>query len=72
MPKKLLSTILKERTESIEYRSIRSQLMTLAQNEKNSLLRIRIGDYALNRLRNEGLTIELIKDFGTDKYRVSW
>jgi len=55
MPKKLLSTILAERTESIEYRQIRSQLMILAQNHKNELLRIRIGDYALNRLRNEGI-----------------
>ncbi len=72
MPKKLLSTILKERTESIEYRDIRSQLMTLAQNNKSELFRIRIGQYALDRLRNEGLTIELISDFGTDKYRVSW
>ena len=72
MPKKLLSTILAERTESIEYRQIRSQLMTLAQNHKNELFRLRVGEYALNRLRNEGINVELINDFGTDKFKLSW
>lgn len=70
--KKLLSTILKERTESIQYRKVRTQLMVQAQNNRNSLLIMYLDDYTLTRLQNEGLTVEKIQEFGYDKYRISW
>jgi hypothetical protein len=40
--KKTLNALLKERTETIEFRAIRKQLMNVAQNGGNSLLRIHI------------------------------
>ena len=70
--KKLLSTRLAERTESIEYRAIVKQLMILAQNRKNEYRLLRIRDYARNRLQNEGINITQITEFGTDKYLLTW
>lgn len=72
--KKLLSTVLRERTESIEYRAIRKQLMVLAQNRKTEMLilKSKMTDHALNTLQNEGITIKLINEFGHDKYLLSW
>ncbi len=71
MPKKLLSEILIERTETIEFRAIRTQLMKFAQNKKRQFHILHIGEPALTMLRNEGLTIERIND-GCEKWRISW
>jgi len=70
--KKILATVLRERTESIGYRKIRSLLMNQAQNEKTYCLLIKVDDYSLTRLQNEGIKIEKITDFGTQKFRLSW
>ena len=72
MAKKLLSQILRERTETIEYRKIKSQLMKLAQNEKTSMLIIRISAETQVMLQNEGITIEEIDDHGFKKLKLSW
>lgn len=72
--KKLLSTILRERTESIEYRAIRKQLMVLAQNRKTEMLilKSKMTEHAINTLQNEGIKVELFTEFGHEKYRCSW
>jgi hypothetical protein len=70
--KKLLSTVLKERTESIQYRAIRKELMNIAQNGKNVYLILRMDQYSQTRLQNEGITIEQINEGGWDKFRLSW
>lgn len=72
--KKLLSTILRERTESIEYRAIRKQLMVQAQNRKTSflVLKAKMNDHAITQLQNEGITVKLIDDHGFQKYDLSW
>jgi hypothetical protein len=72
--KKLLSTILRERTESIEYRAIRKQLMVLAQNRKTEMLilKSKMTDHAINTLQNEGINVTLINEFGHDKYLLKW
>lgn len=72
MAKKLLSQILRERTETIEYRKIKSQLMKLAQNEKTEMLIIKITPETQTMLQNEGIKIEVINDCGWDKLRLSW
>lgn len=72
--KKLLSTILNERTESIYYRAIRKQLMIQAQNRKKDflVLKAKMNDHAITQLQNEGITVKLIKDNGWEKYLLSW
>lgn len=70
--KKLLSTLLNERTESIEYRAIRSNLIKTAQQGKNEFRLMRIGGYALTRLSNEGINVTKINEFGFDKYLLTW
>jgi len=72
MAKKLLSQLLRERTETIEYRKIRGQLMKLAQNEKTEMLIIKISPETQIMLQNEGIKIEVINDFGYDKIKLSW
>lgn len=72
--KKLLSTVLNERTESITYRAIRKNLMAVAQNGKNSYLILcsRLDEYSLTRLQNEGIEFEMINEGGFSKYRLTW
>lgn len=72
--KKLLSTILNERTESIEYRAIRKQLMIQAQNRKSEflVLKAKMNDHAITQLQNEGITVKEIDDHGFIKYKLSW
>lgn len=72
MDKKLLSQILRERTETIEYRKIKAQLMKLAQNEKTEMLIIKITPETQIMLQNEGIKIEKLNDSGWDKLRLSW
>lgn len=71
MAKKLLSQILRERTETIEYRKIKSQLMKLAQNEKTEMLILKITPETQVMLQNEGIKIERIND-GWDKLKLTW
>jgi len=74
MAKKLLSTILKERTESIKYRAIKKILMGIAQNEKKECLILvhKLDNYALTTLQNEGITVKKVDDFGHKKYKLTW
>jgi hypothetical protein len=78
MKKKLLRTILIERTETIEYREIRKALMTVAQNnkdnnpERNCYRVLKMKQDTLIKLQNEGLTVEKIKDNGYEKYKIRW
>ena len=71
MAKKLLSQILLERTETIEYRKIKGQLMKLAQNEKTEMMIIKISPETQVMLNNEGITITKVNDFGYDKLKLS-
>jgi DNA-binding protein YbaB len=65
--KKTLNNILKERTETIEYRAICKQLMNVAQNGGSQLLRIQIDPNTVTMLQNELLTVEKIKEHGYEK-----
>jgi hypothetical protein len=69
--KKTLKTILNERIKTIEYRAIRKQCMTIAQNKGTFMLRINITPETIIMLQNEMLTVEKIND-GTEKYKISW
>lgn len=71
MAKKLLSQILRERTETIEYRKIKSQLLKLAQNEKTEMLILKITPETQVMLQNEGIKIQKIND-GWDKLKLAW
>jgi len=70
--KKTLNTILKERTETIEFRAIKKQLMNVAQNRGTFLLRLTIAPETVTMLQNELLTVEKIKDHGYEKFKISW
>lgn len=70
--KKTLNTTLKERTDTIEFRAIRKQLMTVAQNGGNQLLRIKIEPKTITMLENELLTVEKIKPHGYETFKISW
>lgn len=78
MKKKSLSNILLERTQTIEYRDIRKQLMSIAQNnknndpEKNCYRIVYIKQETIIKLQNEGLTVEKINEYGYEKYKISW
>lgn len=72
MPKKTLATILKERTDTIEYRAIRKHLMIKAQNRSNEYRVISLQDRTIIMLQNEGIKIEKITEFGQDKYLLTW
>lgn len=62
MAKKLLSTILRERSETVEYREIKSQLMKCAQNKKYSFRRMKISPETRVMLENEGITLTEINE----------
>lgn len=72
MKKKTLNIILKNHTETIEYRAIRKQLMNVAQNGGNKLLRIAIKPETITMLQNELLNVEEIEEHGYKKYKISW
>lgn len=70
--KKTLNTILKERTDSIEFRAIKKQLMNVAQNRGTELLKLQISPETIIMLQNELLTVTEIQDHGYKKYKISW
>lgn len=70
--KKTLNLILKNHTDTIEFRAIRKQLMTVAQNGGNQLLKMRIEPKTITQLQNELLTVEQIEEHGYKKYKISW
>jgi hypothetical protein len=70
--KKTLNKILIERTETIEFRAIRKQLMNVAQNGGNQLLKLTIEPKNIIQLQNELLTVEEIEDHGYKKIKISW
>lgn len=70
--KKTLNTILKERTETIEFRAIRKQLYNVAQNGGNYLFRLQIEPKTIAMLENELLTVEKVSPHGYETYKISW
>lgn len=70
--RKNLAIRLKERTETIEFRKIRTALNSAAQNRNSEYRLLRIEDYTINLLQNEGLKVEKITEFGTEKFKISW
>lgn len=69
---KLLSTILKERTETIEFRALRKRCMVAAQNEKNFIRSISIQPKTIIMLQNQGLNVQKSKENGYEVYILSW
>jgi len=70
--KKLLSTILKERSDTVEFRSIRKHLMICAQNEKFEYRIIKIQPKTITMLQNNGITVEKITENSYEVYKLSW
>ena len=70
--KKLLATRLRERTETIEFRAIKKQLMNVAQNRGTQLLRFKIEPATILMLENELLTVEKINEHGYETYKITW
>lgn len=72
MAKKLLSQILRERTDTIEYRSVRNNLMKQAQNNKNTFRILRLTPDTITRLQNEGINITQINETNYEVLELSW
>jgi len=70
--KKTLNQILKDRTDTIEFRAIKTQLMKVAQNGGNQLIRINIQPKTITMLENELLTVEKVNPHGYETYKISW
>lgn len=70
--KKTLSTILKERTDTIEFRAIRKKMMDAAQNSKAEIRQLRIEQKTIIMLQNNGINVEKINENGYDIYKCSW
>lgn len=72
MPKKLLAEILRERTETIEYRSVRNNLMKQAQNNKNTFRILKMKPETRIQLENEGIAITEIDEKSFSVLELSW
>lgn len=70
--KKLLSTILKERTETIEFRAIRRQLMVVAQNSSSEYRTIQLQPKTITMLENNGIKVEKVNEHGYEVYKLTW
>lgn len=70
--KKLFSAKLRERTETIELRKIKTALMQAAQNSRKEYIIINIKPETIVALQNEGVKFERFNEFGTNKYRLTW
>lgn len=70
--KQTLNNILKTRTDTIEFRAIRKQLMTVAQNGGNSFIRLTIEPKTITMLENELLTVKKINEHGYETFKISW
>lgn len=70
--KKLLSTKLRERTDTVEFRKIRRQLMQFADDKKYEFRILRLQQGTINMLQNEGIKVTAIKEHGCDKLLLSW
>lgn len=70
--KKTLSTILRERTDTIEFRAIRKHLMTCAQNEKSEYRTLAIQPKTITMLQNNGIDVKKVNENGYEVYKLSW
>jgi len=70
--KKNLASRLRERTETIEYRAIKTRLNYAAQNKLPQVLLLTIQSHTIIMLQNEGITVERFTEFDTPKYRLTW
>lgn len=70
--KKNLASRLRERTETIEFRKIRTGLQNAAQNKRDEFLIISLQPETIIQLQNEGIRVERIVEFGYPKYKLSW
>lgn len=70
--KKLFSAKLRERTETIELRKVKTALMQAAQNSKREYLILNLKPETIVALQNDGINIERFTEFGTAKYRLTW
>jgi alpha-D-ribose 1-methylphosphonate 5-phosphate C-P lyase len=70
--KKNLSMLLRERTETIEYRAIKAKLMAAAQQKRDTFLVMYLQPQTIIQLQNEGINVEQFEEFGTKKLKLSW
>lgn len=70
--KKNLATILRERTETIEFRAIRKGLMTAAQNGKNEFRKLIIQPKTIIMLENNGIEVKKVNEHGYETFLLSW
>lgn len=72
--RKNLAFRLRERTDTIEYRAIRTKLNAIAQNKmsKQEFRAMYLEPYTIDQLQNEGIVVEQITEFGTKKFLLTW
>ena len=70
--KKLLSTILRERTETIEFRAIRKQLLVVAQNTGTEYRTLHIQPKTITMLENNGIKVEKVNEHGYEVFKLTW
>jgi hypothetical protein len=70
--RKLFSAKLRERTETIELRRIKTELNKAAQNNRKEFIIIHIKPETIVALQNEGIRFEQFTEFGITKYRLTW
>lgn len=70
--KKDLAQRLRERTETIEFRAIRSKLYQAAQDKKDEYRILHITQETIVMLQNEGIKILKLKEFGYPVFKLSW
>lgn len=70
--KKTLAQKLREHTNSIEFRAIRSNLYKNAQDKKYEFRKMHISPETIIMLQNEGIKVQLIKEFNYSVYKLSW
>jgi hypothetical protein len=70
--KKTLSTLLRERTDTIEFRAIRKALYVVAQNSKCEYRTLSMQPKTITMLENNGITIEKVNEHGYETYKLTW
>lgn len=70
--KKLLSTRLKERTETIEFRQIKKKLNIAAENRRSTFTIWKIAPETIIMLENEGITVREIVLHNINQFELSW
>lgn len=70
--KKLLSQVLLERSDTVEFRKVKSQLMNIAQNKKREMFALTLEKDTITMLQNQGINVSKCDEFGYTRYKLTW